>query len=268
MLPRRQSVSGKCPRTSMSRCSPVREGPLLQSATGSKGRSATVDDQAARVRARRSQSVQHQPYGVATKISPERPFARARRSGEGGVCAAAAPGRARRSIRSSGVGSSGPPRPDRAWCPHSANARDRARAAVPGRTVAGRNPTRGPPSVVSQQASRHPAPSKASLHTEASTEKSPPCSQCAIGCAASPGTRPHRTKLRHRCRRSCAGTWAMVLASIPVAARKTPPPAVAELNTPSVTTQWPCSLRSEPHQGNRRIQVWRVLIAVRSRGPP
>jgi hypothetical protein len=42
MLPRRQSVRGKCPRTSVSRCSPVREGPLLQSATGSKGSIALV----------------------------------------------------------------------------------------------------------------------------------------------------------------------------------------------------------------------------------
>jgi hypothetical protein len=106
----------------------------------------------ATIRRREAAAGHLRPYGVAAKISCERPFARARRGGGGGVCAAAAPGRARRSIRSSGVGSSGPLRPDRAWCPHSANVRDRARAAVPERTVAGRNPTRGPPSVISQQA--------------------------------------------------------------------------------------------------------------------
>ena len=39
-----------------------------------------------------------------------------------------------------------------------------------------------------------PARSAASMRTEASTEKPPPCSHCPIACASSPGSRPRRTK--------------------------------------------------------------------------
>jgi hypothetical protein len=76
------------------------------------------------------------------------------------------------------------------------------------------------------------------MRTEPSTEKPPPCSHCAIACASSRGSRPRRTNTRNSRRRTHACTVAMVLlASSPVAARKTTPSAGAGSNTPSMTTQ-------------------------------
>ena len=54
------------------------------------------------------------------------------------------------------------------------------------------------------------------MRTEPSTEKPPPCSHCAIACAASAGSRPRRTKTRNSRRRTDCCTWAIALASAQV----------------------------------------------------
>ena len=103
------------------------------------------------------------------------------------------------------------------------------------------------------------------MRTEASTENPPPCPHSTLSRASLAASRPRRTKVRRSRWRTCSCTFTstMAVASSPVVARKTTPPAASDSNTPSMTTQWKCrwALRLEP---KALLPLLRVAVAVKT----